>query len=1489
MIRENKEIQGTLPTSPHPNHLSAGLGSCAHAPALGQILLSDIFSLSGTLAPEWGCSNNATSFSTSVLIAVTGTRISGTLPPCMFTGLTRADTVNLDSNVLTGAIPAMAHSTLLRQIRVANNGFQSFPDRFPASLEQFTADNNPEIDISGSGLSRLLATAPALKDFSFMVDKTLSIAWTEILQHGAIPMMIWSQLQPVIPLDCRVGEHCGLKLMIVLGIQYRPLRSIGIDFTIKMSPVVELFDEHTSNLTASLFGNGTSSDAQNASTGRRRSQSAIQIDTQNIVTSDNSNMSDRNTTILREAQKRSELSMHIDDLNVTIPMRDTDDGDVHVDFPKHLFPISGRYHFRLFARRSSCLGQDTPPAGSGLTPTPLNPTPCMEHLIELADKSLWHVNMHPIDCMSSYASPDEAGTTCRCHPGYGAPTGQQPCQLGERECECPQCLNGFFSSDGIMCQACPKGTVSNHNKTGCVCEPGRYNASMGTVTCIDQNYKDNEFYQNPLYAVAAAEFNSGIECIECPICVDCLSEPGTLTLQPGFHQSPSAHKEMKDMAQPFNKTFLRCRPETAHTDGLGKIDGNGYDAMGEGKLPAVQCVGGPLQKDGLKCAIGHTGTLCGECAEGYGRKNVNQCVSCKDTLDPKQILKICSLVALGIFLVVLAMIALSFAIGDVYEEIDVAQAKQGVAEQRYTNPVHDDSPAGEPGSPSLLSNTDRQPSSDLEALPSAGTQAPATVDVIDAIDVIFAELDQDESGTLDIEEVRKLTRRLGMHLGAKKLAAAMNAMDSDGSGAVDRLELRRWIATLNTRRATRVVSSHTIIRTSKRLLASGLSMSIQPMKLFLSYWQIAAHMGAVLHFQFPPMIGELFTIFKPLVANIHGVVALECAGLRNFYSAWVVEVFIIPTVLWGIVLCFYMYRKRIAGPSIAISNFRNEAFFVLFMVYPFITNKLFGVLNCRRVGPDDEVLVSDYTIDCDTPTHTTLEYVSVTMIFAFSVSVPLVMAIVVAKNRAEQHKQFSAPTWQYIARRAMAQLGHDNVDEIKNSIIDITLGNRYGSLISAFKPGVYVFVPRPVNLIVVCADASTHTGFFYWECLDMGRKLVLVGLLTSIERGSTLQVCTGLVFSFVFFAAHMRTMPYRHAEDNVLKACTEVHLFIILMLVLTLKSDLHGERFSVDDYDMFATVMFILLVPCIAFLCIWHKWRVVVRDDIDSTKDLTHTARLQKAFHRQRLGRDKDEDRALLAAYFAKMLDEVNNHFHVFISYRVASEAKFAKSLFDALSTMTLAETGQKLRVYLDQVRLEDGQRWDQGFMSGLAASWIMVPIVSSKALVPMTSLNKSEDTAVDNVLLEWMVGLELHARDDMRAIIPVIACDDSGEEFSWGLPKELSNEQHEPTVAATKMHLLKVPSSLDCASESNLLDGVAQTVSEVMQDSIAGVSVAGVVNAILRYQGVLLTDRADLAKCTGRIFEKVSDILSGDAQEDESTPKGNKKKSPLDTSEERE
>ena len=88
------------------------------------------------------------------------------------------------------------------------------------------------------------------------------------------------------------------------------------------------------------------------------------------------------------------------------------------------------------------------------------------------------------------------------------------------------------------------------------------------------------------------------------------------------------------------------------------------------------------------------------------------------------------------------------------------------------------------------------------------------------------------------------------------------------------------------------------------------------------------------------MFDDMVRLFKPLVAAIHGFVALECAGLTGgFYVAWLFEVLVIPLVLWGVCFIRYMWQLKTTGQdaqatNVARATFISRTFFVLFVVYP---------------------------------------------------------------------------------------------------------------------------------------------------------------------------------------------------------------------------------------------------------------------------------------------------------------------------------------------------------------------------------------------------------------------------------------------------------------------------------------------------------------------------------------------------------------------------
>jgi hypothetical protein len=99
------------------------------------------------------------------------------------------------------------------------------------------------------------------------------------------------------------------------------------------------------------------------------------------------------------------------------------------------------------------------------------------------------------------------------------------------------------------------------------------------------------------------------------------------------------------------------------------------------------------------------------------------------------------------------------------------------------------------------------------------------------------------------------------------------------------------------------------------------------------------------------------------------------------------------------------------------------------------------------------------------------------------------------------------------------------------------------------------------------------------------------------------------------------------------------------------------------------------------------------------------------------------------------------------ISYRARSEKSFALALFERMSRESITLPGggtRRMRVYLDRARLEDGERWDEGFvLNGVAASTVVVPLVSAAAMEGLGALAQTDK--IDWLLLEWLVAMALH------------------------------------------------------------------------------------------------------------------------------------------------
>ena len=144
------------------------------------------------------------------------------------------------------------------------------------------------------------------------------------------------------------------------------------------------------------------------------------------------------------------------------------------------------------------------------------------------------------------------------------------------------------------------------------------------------------------------------------------------------------------------------------------------------------------------------------------------------------------------------------------------------------------------------------------------------------------------------------------------------------------------------------------------------------------------------------------------------------------------------------------------------------------------------------------------------------------------------------------------------------------------------------------------------------------------------------------------------------------------------------------------------------------------------------------------------------------------------------LVDNGDTKYDCFLNYRVWSEGSdalgngYCPRIFDLLSSAEITVDGgartKRPMVYLDKVRLIDGQAFDKGFVNGLGNSAVFVPLLSRRALTRMLDLRVGHDF-VDFVLVEYIVALALlhfsetkKLHGSVRAVFPLcIGDEDAG------------------------------------------------------------------------------------------------------------------------------
>ena len=104
--------------------------------------------------------------------------------------------------------------------------------------------------------------------------------------------------------------------------------------------------------------------------------------------------------------------------------------------------------------------------------------------------------------------------------------------------------------------------------------------------------------------------------------------------------------------------------------------------------------------------------------------------------------------------------------------------------------------------------------------------------------------------------------------------------------------------------------------------------------------------------------------------------------------------------------------------------------------------------------------------------------------------------------------------------------------------------------------------------------------FYWWECLELVRKVLITGVIIFIAPGTSTQFVFGCIIALVFTVSYAEFKPYLYGEDDVLQLLCQLAIFCTMFSGLLIKAKIATD----DEYNkgVFQAILIILNVVPIA-------------------------------------------------------------------------------------------------------------------------------------------------------------------------------------------------------------------------------------------------------------------------------------------------------------------
>ena len=219
----------------------------------------------------------------------------------------------------------------------------------------------------------------------------------------------------------------------------------------------------------------------------------------------------------------------------------------------------------------------------------------------------------------------------------------------------------------------------------------------------------------------------------------------------------------------------------------------------------------------------------------------------------------------------------------------------------------------------------------------------------------------------------------------------------------------------------------------------------------------------------------------------------------------------------------------------------NGGFTLTFLTYPSVCRIIFAALTpCEEFDNGEAYLKADYAINCASTEHQVARVWAFTMLGVWVFGVWALSVAILFWHRKP-------------------------IMQVKKRLHDERVSGRTRAMTQQTQH-MHHQLPSYVRALTDAYEGHC----FWWEAVEIIRKVVMVGLLIFFQPGSIEQLCLGLGLCVLFIAWYHHLKPYESDWDDRLQFLSQLTIFCTLMYAVILQVDASRRESDTMGYILLA-------------------------------------------------------------------------------------------------------------------------------------------------------------------------------------------------------------------------------------------------------------------------------------------------------------------------------